>query len=142
MLIRDDASSLEITLRERGPAGTPSEGDLGLRVAAANTSGTFTGRNATVWVGRDDWAGFLEALRDLSRSGRGRAQVRAMSPEEFQLAIFASDRAGHLAAEGWVGRESTGRNGTLRDRVSFSIALDLSTLERLTREFASLGAAV
>jgi hypothetical protein len=136
MVIRSGSESIEITLREMGPEGTPAEGDLGVTVTVSGPA--FAGRNDTVWIGRDEWAGFLEDLRELDRTRRGEALVRAMSPEEFQLAVFAADRAGHLAAEGWVGREYMARNGVVRDRVTASLEIDPSDLPALVRQFAAL----
>ena len=139
MVIRDGSASFEITLREMGPVGTPAEGDLGVDVAVR--SGAFAGRNATVWIGRDEWGGFVEDLRELERARRGEALVTAMSPNEFTLAVFATDRAGHLAAEGWIGREYAARNGVLRDRACFSIELDGGAFPRLVSEFERLSTA-
>src|SRR5918992_2348958 len=136
MILRSGAVALEITLRERGPEGTPSAGDLGLNVHVGG--GEFSGRNDTVWIGRDDWADFVAGLDALERTRQGKASVKAMNPEEFELEVLSVDRAGHMAAEGWVGRVRYGRMGTLRDRASFSIEIDPSTLPALVREIAGL----
>ena len=61
-----------------------------------------------------------------------------MSPEGFQLAVLATGKSGRLVAEGWVGRDYTGRAGTLRDRVSFSVELDPTRFAALVAEAASL----
>ena len=140
MVIRDGTASFEIALREMGPAGTPGEGDLGVNVAARG--GAFAGRNDAVWIGHDEWGGFLEDLRELDRTRRGEALVMAMSPNEFTLAVFAADRAGHLVAGGWVGREYAARNGVLRDRACFSIELDPGAFAGLVREFEESATAV
>ena len=136
MVIRDASTSITVALRESGPAGTPAEGDLGINVSVDGQA--FGGHNDTVWIGRDDWAAFLRNLRELERTRRGEAHVKAMSPEEFQLAVFASGKSGRLVAEGWVGRDYTGRAGTLRDRVSFSVELDPTRFAALVAEAASL----
>ena len=136
MVIRDSSGAIEITLREMGPVGTPAEGDLGIDVVVSGR--TFNGRNDTVWIGRDEWGGFREDLGELARTSRGDALVLAMSQEEFTLAVFATDAAGHFAAEGWVGREYLARNGILRDRASFSIVIEPSELLQLIQEFEAL----
>lgn len=142
MLIRDATSSLEVSLRELGPRGTQAEGDVGVHIAATSAAnrlgGPFTGTNGTIWIGRHEWATFLEDVRELDRTRQGEAHLMAMSPAEFQLAIFATDRAGHLAAEGWVGREYVGRNGALEDRVCFSIEVDPSTLPQILRQLEAI----
>jgi hypothetical protein len=136
MILRDRSSTLEIALRETGPPGTPSAGDFGVNVSVS--SGKFSGRADTIWLGRDDWARFVADLVDLERTRSGEAVVSAMSPEEFQLTITSVDRAGHVIAEGWLGRQRRGRIGALRDQVSFSIEIDPSTLPTLVRQLAGL----
>jgi hypothetical protein len=142
MVIRDDASSVEIALLRVGAPGTPTEGDLGVRVAATaaanGVGGPFAGANDTVGIRYAEWTDLLEALRELERTRQGEARVMAMSPAEFQLAVFATDRAGHMAAEGWVGREFGGRNGVFHDRVCFRIAIDPSTLPHILRQFEAI----
>ena len=139
MVIRDEACSVEITLREVGTSGTPSEGDFGVRVAAtaaaSGVGGPFAGTNETVLISYDEWTNFLEGLRELERTRQGEARVGAMSPAEFQLAIFATDRAGHMAAEGWVGREYALRTEAFHDRVCFRIEIDPSTLPHIVKQF-------
>ena len=136
MVIRDAFSSVEISLRELGPRGTPADGDLGLDVAT--TGITFAGRNDTVWIGRDDWARFLQDVRALERTRSGEARVGAMSPNEFELSIITVDRAGHIAAEGWVGREYVTRTGVLHDRVHFAVDIDPTDLPRLVSDLAAI----
>ena len=145
MVIRDETSSVEITLRETGAIQTPAVGDLRIEVAvtavATVVGGPFTGRNDTVWIRRDEWAGFLQDLRELERIRRGKAHLSAMSPAEFQLTIFITDRAGHVAAEGWVGREYAGRLAAAHDRACFYVQIEPSTLAQLIREFEALAPA-
>jgi hypothetical protein len=74
----------------------------------------------------------------LERTRRGEAHLVAMSPAEFRVAIVATDRAGHLAAEGWVGRERAGRTGVLLDRVSFSVEVDPGGFRLLVTEFEGI----
>lgn len=145
MVIRDGTSSIEMTLREVGAIGTPAVGDVGIAVAATAAAtvvgGPFGGRNDSVWIGRDVWISFLKDLRELARTRRGEAQVLAMSPAEFQLTILATDRAGHMAADGWVGRQYAGRSADTHDRVCFRVPIDPSTLPQLVSEFEALAAA-
>jgi hypothetical protein len=136
VVIRDALTSITVALRESGPVSTPAQGDLGINVSVDGQA--FSGHNDKVWIGRDDWAAFLQSLRELERTRRGEAHIKAMSPEEFQLAVLASGKSGRLVAEGWVGRDYTGRAGTLRDRVSFSVELDPTSFAALVAEAASL----
>ncbi len=145
MIIRDETSSVEITLREVGAQGTPGAGDLGLDVAACAAAtvvgGPFSGRNNTVWVGQDVWARFLKDLREFERTRAGGVQLRAMSPARFCLTILATDRAGHVAAEGWVGRQYAGRTASAHDRVCFHIQIDPGVLPQVVRELDALAPA-
>jgi hypothetical protein len=100
MVLRDALTSITVVLRESGPVGTPAEADLGINVSVDGQA--FGGHNDKVWIGRDDWAAFLQNLRELERTRRGEARVKGMSPEEFQLAVFPSGNSGRLVAEGWV----------------------------------------
>ena len=142
MIIRDETSSVEIALLEMGLAGTPASGDVRFDVAVTASAtipgGPFTGRNDAVWIGRDVWAGFLADLRTLERTRRGVARVSAMSPATFRLTVLATDRAGHMAAEGWVGRQYAGRGSDEHDRVCFSVQLDPSALAQFVSEFEAL----
>ena len=145
MLIRDKMASVEIALRQMGQVGTPSEGDLGVDVAATSAAtgvgGPFAGRNDSVWIGRDEWARFLEDLRRLERARRAEARVESMSPGEFRLAVIVTGRAGDVAADGWVGRRYAARDGIAHDRVSFSVELDPSALPLLVRQFEAFAPA-
>lgn len=136
MIIRDGSQSLEITFRERGPAGTPAALDLGINVAVVHK--TFSGRNDSVWVQGSDWRQFTRHLAELDRTRKGEAVINAMSPRELRLRIFASDKAGHIMAEGWVGRDYTTRGGLIENRVSFAIEVDPTTLPALMRQFESM----
>jgi hypothetical protein len=141
MIIRDGSQSLEITARERGPAGTPGELDLGLNVSVV--CGAFSGRNDSVWVHRPDWNQFARDLAQLEQTRNGQAVIGAMSPRDLELRIFASDKAGHIMAEGWVGRDSySARGQVLENRVSFGIEVDPTTLSLLVQQFDSLSPAV
>jgi hypothetical protein len=145
MVIGDGTSSIEITLREMGAMGTPASGDFGIDVRATTgatiVGGPFTGRNDTVWIGRDEWNQFLTLVRELDRTRHGEARVTAMSPAEFTLRLVVTDHAGHLAAVGWVGRQHAGRTDDEHDRVCFRIEIDPSTLSHLVSQFAALAAA-
>jgi hypothetical protein len=137
VIIRDDSQSLEITVEERGPAGTPAASDLSLNVVVSAKG--FTGRNDAAWVAGSDWNSFIEALRKLDRTRSGQAVISSMSPNDFQLSIFASGPAGHMFAQGWVGRGYYSvRSLLLENHVSFGIEIDPSTLPDLIQQLETL----
>jgi hypothetical protein len=86
-------------------------------------------------------ARFLVDLRELERTRRGEACVEAVNPGEVCLAIIVTDRAGHVAAQGYVGRRFPGRDVLLQDRVSFSIELNPTDLPFLIMQFEAVAPA-
>lgn len=135
MIISSGSDSLEIRLRER----LQVSGDVCLAVAVR--SAAFSGSNDEVWISRSDFEDFLSALHGLDRNRRGKAELVAMSPTDFMLTVKAVDSAGHLSAEGWVGREYAGRNDDMRHRVCFWLELDPSRFPALARQLEALGSA-
>jgi hypothetical protein len=135
MMIASGSNCLEITLRER----LQVTGDVCFAVAVR--SAAFSGSNDEVWISRSAFEDFLAALRELDRKRRGKAELLAMSTTDFMLTVKAVDSAGHLSAEGWVGREYAGRNDGMRHRVCFWLELDPSTLPALACQFEALGSA-
>lgn len=126
-------------MRKRGARGTQSEGDLCLEIAVVSAG--FSGRYDEAWVLRDDWSQFIAELTQLEKARRGQALITASSPNDFQLRVFASDRAGHIKAEGWVGREYSGRPAALGHHVSFEIEIDPTALPALLQQLAALSGA-
>lgn len=100
MKLNGDTGSLELE-RCNSPSGTPADADILLSIAVA-VSGFAAEDQA--WVLGSAWAGFVSDLRRLERERQGRARVDGMSPDEFVLEIFSTDRAGHMALVGKVRR--------------------------------------
>jgi hypothetical protein len=98
----------------------------------------FTGETDT-WVVRPAWREFLERLTALEGSRRGEAILESISPGELRLRLFATDRAGHMAVEGYVG--VFGGHDTLRLEFG-AIPFEPTLLPRLLRELSSAVAAV
>jgi hypothetical protein len=135
MILSSGSDFLEMTVRER----LQITGDV--CVAVAVRSAAFTGSNDEVWISRSDFEDFLTALHELDRKRRGEAELVAMSHTDFMLTVKAVDSAGHLSAEGWVGREYAGQKDDMRHRVCFWLELDPSTLPALAHQFEALGSA-
>jgi len=137
MILLDDSQSLEIALEARGPAGTQAASDFRLKVAVVCPA--FSGSNDTVWIEGFEWNRFMGDLRKLEQSRRGEAIITAMSPNDFQFRIFAADSAGHMIAEGWVGRDYYSVQSMAKEHhVSFGIEIDPSTLPMLIQQFETL----
>ena len=136
MLIQDGSTRLEISILEVVPAGRPDVGDVRLSVALA--AGTFRGRNDSVWVTRSEWHRFLADLGNLERRRQGQARLTSMSPANLELCVHATDRAGHMAVEGFVGDYVLGGRGTQEARVPFVLTLDPALLRATLDELDAL----
>jgi hypothetical protein len=106
----------------------PSGADI-LVVVDVRTRG-FTGRIDT-WILRRAWLHFCDELSLLEGRREGAATVESISPKELRLIFRATDRAGHMAVEGFIGYR-----GTLGEvLLSFSpIPFDPTTLPTIFRE--------
>ena len=122
--------TLEIGLVEPPPTGAARAhfgGNLALAVEAV-----FLGFSASVqaWIHEEAWAAFLADLSTLERTRQGTASLEAMSPDELSLRFRATDRAGHMAIDGFLGFR-----GTHTAKMTFSeIRFDPSELPRIMRE--------
>lgn len=102
LLLRDGESFVEILLLERTPTTLPGAGDLRLSVRVACS--TFRGEYDEVWVGAPGFRDFLSELQALEARRQGSVTLESMSPGELMLEIRSTDRAGHMAASGQLGR--------------------------------------
>ncbi|WP_051571559.1 hypothetical protein [Ruminiclostridium cellobioparum] len=50
----------------------------------------------SIWFEKDALDGFLKALTEFDKAGKGDAFLESMSPEEFSLSIETVDKAGHI----------------------------------------------
>jgi hypothetical protein len=90
----------------------------------------FTGRIDT-WIMRREWLDFCDQLRVLEERRQGTASVESVSPKELRVTARSTDRAGHMAIEGFVGYRGAHGEALL----SFSpISFDPSTLPGLLEE--------
>jgi hypothetical protein len=130
MRIGDHEASIELEVAEVDPALPPHYGGGDVLLRARVQWGEFRGATEA-WVDADSWEPFLRALEQVERRGSGEAVVEAMSPGELRMRVFAADRAGHLAIEGYVGVRTSGRELLLR----FSpIPFESAALRRLLAE--------
>ncbi len=121
MLIRgEDGGEVELLW-------TADDSRSDIRVVARVYYAGFTGETQ-VWVARGEWAEFSNQLVELERTRSGEAVLNAMSPGELQLRLFTTDRLGHVAVEGFVGR----RGASKECRLTFShVAFDPTALPGL-----------
>ena len=137
--LTDAANHVEVTLVERLDSHSPAPGDVRLSVSV--TMDGFYGKCDHVWIGRDTWRAFISALRQVERDRVGHAAVESLSPDEFMLRIEIVNRAGRMAASGWLAKYHLGRSmgRAARSQIEFDLELDPSMLRTWADTFASPG---
>jgi len=136
MKIGSDTEFVNITLLERAPAGTPTEGDV--RIAVQVRLKDFGGTYDTIWLERPSLEEFIGALRRLDAERQGISTLTSSSPDEFILTIRSLNRLGQLAAEVTLARYQYSGPTYWRTAVSGGFELDPSTLPSLVSDIESL----
>jgi hypothetical protein len=142
VLVRDGDDYLELTVAER-LTGAHAAGDtrFAVRVRVSGLHTAFTAESLC-WVDLRALAAFVEQLRALEERRQGSAALESMSPGELQLEVRSTDRAGHVAAVGQVGRWlGVGSGEPYWSAVAFRVPFCPSELPALVREFSSLASA-
>jgi hypothetical protein len=137
MKLSDGRDSFELRFVEFGQDqnGEPTEIRLDVRV----TSRGFSGTNDRVWVFRDSFDRFVDALQTVDRNRKGEALLSSMSLDDLRLWIGAIDGAGHIGLQGWVGCVVIGsRQESVGSRVGFGFELDSSSFSGHVREISSM----
>jgi hypothetical protein len=141
MLLRDADSFIEILLIERTPATLPGAGDL--RFSARVAFGTFRGECDEIWIAAPAFRDFLSGLQALEARRQGSAVLESMSPGELLLEVDSTDRAGHMAASGQLGRWCyAGGEGMSWCQVPFYFSFCPSLLPGILEEFRAMAADV
>ena len=124
MVIGDERFRLEIQPLEVLRA--PAEGAGDVRAAVAVRCHAFSGANRNVYFQRAAWARFAAELRALERSGRGEAELRSESPNDFRARFYMSDWVRHLGVEGHVG--AIAFVGSVAREITLTFEFELDTL--------------
>lgn len=137
MLTRDHDCFVEVLLVKRTPPNQCGAGDLHLRVRVAFS--TFRGDNEEVWVAARDFQDFLSALQSLEAQRRGSATLLSVSPGELEMEVHSTDRAGHMAVSGQLGRWCyAGGEGLSWCQIPFHFDFCPSLLPELLADFRSM----
>jgi hypothetical protein len=142
MLVRNADDYFEMTVAERSPAARDA-GDtrFAARLRVSGIDSVFTA-DAQCWVELQALAAFAEQLRVLEERRQGTASLESMSPGELRLQICNTDRTGHMAAIGQVGRRFvTGSAEPCWSAVAFRVPVCPTELPALVREFVALASA-
>jgi hypothetical protein len=137
--LRDGEDYLEVTVAERSTVVLDA-GDtrFTVRVRISGLNVVLTAETLC-WVALPALATFAEQLRVLEERRQGSAVLESMSPNELRLEIRITDRAGHVAAVGQVGRWlGAGSGEPYWSAVAFRVPFYPTELAALVREFSAL----
>jgi len=132
MKLLGNNGSLVLELSELGPVGEQAEEDILLNVTV-DASG-FSASDQS-WVIAKAWSVFLGQLRALEQTRQGRATLIAASPEDLRLEFFSTDRAGHMAVQGQIRRQTTER---FELQLRFGFDFEPDQLPRVLRELEGI----
>jgi hypothetical protein len=108
---------------------------FGIELDVRVRHGDFAGA-AHVWVQVREWERFTEELARLEKDRQGEAAVEGVSPGELRLTVRSTDRLGHVAVEGLLGRRGVERTTALSfSRIEFDPTV-LPAFLRAAREIA------
>ncbi len=113
--------------------GMPTDEELLLNVTVEVAG--FAARDQN-WIVATDWERFMVDLRTLERNRQGSATLLGASPDELRIEFFSTDRLGHMAVRGQVGRRTMERFELL---LRFGFAFEPDELPRVLRELEALG---
>lgn len=133
MTLRGDVGQvLTIERSTLGEPGTPADDDLLLNVTVS-----VRGYSAAdqAWVVAGDWREFMNGMRTLEDVRNGHATLRGADPHDLELTFKTTDRAGHMAVEGFVGWKSP--DGFYL-KCEFGFAFDAGLLGNVVRELAAM----
>lgn len=142
MLVRDGDDYLDVAVAER-LTGAQAAGDtrFAVRVRVSGMRTALTAESSC-WVDLPALVAFAEQLRALEKRRQGSAALESMSPGELRLEVCTTDRAGHVAAVGQVGRWlGVGSGEPYWAAVAFRVPFCSSELPALVREFSALAVA-
>ncbi|WP_425493874.1 WapI family immunity protein [Lysobacter gummosus] len=136
MRIGCELEHVSITLLERCPRQTPTEGDV--RVHVAVVLGEFCGAYDSIWLERPVLAKFVEDLRGLELTRAGEATLQSMSPGELTLKFRSRDNLGHIVVEVLLQRFQYSGPTYWPVVVSGGFELDPTDLPRILKQFYEL----
>ncbi|NMO21441.1 hypothetical protein HPC49_42935 [Pyxidicoccus fallax] len=99
--------------------------------------GAFTGKTA-VWVEREAFTDFLQALEALERTRQGSARLESISPGELELVIRSVDSVGHLVLQLSLADHPYVGDDRMEHRLRGGFALDPSRLPEVLADFQRL----
>jgi hypothetical protein len=88
------------------------------------------------WVAAGDWHAFLKELYELERRRQGFATLTGADPHELKLVFQATDRAGHMAVTGFMGRQTS---EDFYQKLEFGLSFDAGVLQTLVKELEKVG---
>jgi hypothetical protein len=112
--------------------------DWVVQATVAIRNDDFAGAYHKVRFFREDFAAFVQALREFSVAHKGEARLESINPDEAVVSISRLDGAGHILVEAQVSRWQDVRDRSFRNLVSFAFELDPSQLPDVVRSLAAI----
>lgn len=133
MQICEGNNCITIEPVDRVAAHLPCAGDVEISVAVVSEQ--FSGQS-TAWIAAPAMADFLVQLRELEKRRQGEATIEGLSPEEFRLRLWSTNRRGHMAVAGLVAKQIY--DGPFRHAVEFGFVLDPTSLPGILDGFQAI----
>jgi len=142
VLVRDGDDYLELTVAKRSTVvHDAGDSQFAVRVRVSGLHTVLTAESLC-WVDLRALAAFADQLRVLEERRQGSAALESMSPGELRLEVRTTDRDGHVAAVGQVGRWlGVGSGEPYWSAVAFRVPFCPTELPALVREFSALAVA-
>lgn len=136
MQIRGIGGELHIALLHKAPSQSVAQPDLHVRVQVKTA--LFSVERSNAWLEWPVVHAFIAELEALNRTLFGKAELVAMSPGNFALAIENLDSKGHIGVSFTVGAIGITDNGQFPASVSGGFEILPSELESLLVWFQSI----
>ena len=139
MHIGNSKEYVEIIKQEIMPTGTPSAGDVRVKVNVRLKE--FSGAYGEVWFDKQDLYNFLRVFAIVVETRKGKARITSMSPDEFWIEFRSYDNLGHFEVEVYLKRFQYSDNGPTYwpTIIAGGFGLDdPSTLPEIEEEFKRL----
>ena len=91
--------------------------EIDLKVSVSAKVGAFAAEVQSVWLEWPEVKAFRQELRDLNGSLKGKAEISAMSPNEFWLKLEAFDSKGHIGVKFSLGKSMHTDNGQFENQM-------------------------
>ncbi|MGG6293988.1 hypothetical protein ACQ4M4_06155 [Leptolyngbya sp. AN02str] len=140
MLLREGSNFLEMIATERIPEHLPAPGDTRFEIRVQSFG--FLGQGWT-WIDAVSLSSFVAQLHELEPQRQGSAEVSSMSPDQFWLKIFSTNRLGQMAVIGRLSQVSPlGHDLRCNHLLEFGFPFDPVMLPSIVKNFERVSSGV